>query len=131
VVSNEENNNSPTTPDSRLLLISLSYEFVNMQTGVAGVEQRLGRKVMMSSKNRTGKQELNTTNNRYWNSGSGGNKNNTQADKEDSSDESEGRGASIGKGKKRNELASMRADLLASGGSKKRKTNRNSAGGGG
>ncbi|KAG7666917.1 hypothetical protein KSW81_000671 [Nannochloris sp. 'desiccata'] len=70
------------------------------QTGVAGVEQRLGRKVLMSSKSRTGlgKEELNATNGRFWNSG-GGNKNSNSAqikvDKEGSSDESEGRGTAI------------------------------------
>lgn len=103
-----------------------------MQTGVAGVEQRLGYKVLMSSKNRTGagKNEVNATNSRYWNSGDKSKNNNSKAEKEDSSDESEGRGAAIGKGKKRNDIASMRADLLASGGSKKRKKNRGGGGGG-
>ncbi|KAH7615601.1 hypothetical protein NADE_007599 [Nannochloris sp. 'desiccata'] len=106
------------------------------QTGVAGVEQRLGRKVLMSSKSRTGlgKEELNATNSRFWNSG-GGNKNSNSAqikvDKEGSSDESEGRGTAIGKGKKRNNIGSMHADLLASGRSKKRTKNRGGGGGSG
>ncbi len=108
----------------------------HMQTGVAGVEQRLGKKVMMSSKNRTGaaKHDLNATNSRYWNSGGGNKFNNTsrkEAEKEDGSDESEGRGAAIGKGKKRSSIGSMRADLLASGGSKKRKKKLRGGGGGG
>ena len=44
-----------------------------------------------------------------------------QVKEEDSSDESEGRGAAIGKGKKRIGSAPQRGDLLATGGSKKRK----------
>jgi hypothetical protein len=87
----------------------------------------------MSSKSRTGagKEELNATNSRFWNS-CGGNKSSIsaqmKADKDDSSDESEGRGTAIGKGKKRNNIGSIRADLLANRGSKKRKKNRGGSG---
>lgn len=105
-----------------LALLSLS------QAGVAGLEHRLGRKIMMSSKARIG-------------AGAGpyGGHSNTKhnaADKvyekeEHSSDESEGRGAAVGKGKKRNAPASLRADLLASGGSKRRKKKNGGARGGG
>jgi len=117
-------------------MIPFHFGITIIQTGVAGVEQRLGQKVLMSSKSRTGagKGDLNARNSRFWN-GDGGNKSNSSAqirvDKEDSSDESEGRGTAIGKGKKRNSIGSMRADLLASGGSKKRKNKRGGGGGNG
>jgi hypothetical protein len=109
-----------------------------IQIGVAGVEQRLGSKVLMSSKNRTGagKHDMNATNGKYYNSGGGGGGGNRyssqkEAQKEDSSDESEGRGAAVGKGMKRSGAGSMRADLLASGGSKRRKKKRSGGSGGG